>query len=100
MLAENLKDIKNSELLDIILELLYECEHIIVLDLYYSPQNITNDLILGIPYTFIYEEDIDVCFELSNDKDYPIKMSYETTYSHQRKELDCITIDLFNKRSE
>lgn len=98
MIVENLKDINSPTLLGIINELLFECEHIVVLDFYHNKNLIINDLMLGTNYKFMYSGDIDIIFELSNDKDYPIKMSYETTYSHSRYELDCIQLELFNER--
>lgn len=98
MIVENLKDINNHDLLGIINDLLFECEHIVVLDFYRNKNLIINDLMLGTNYKFMYSRDIDIIFELSNYKDYPIKMSYETTYTHSRYELDCITLELFNAR--
>lgn len=94
----NFKEIKNLELKDIINEYLVN-SGIIAID--YN-QNLTlEDFTFGQDYKFMYAVDIDIYFEkVDEDKQYPIKMTYETTYTHQIILIDYITEELYNKRFE
>lgn len=92
----NLKDIKNSTLLDIIDEYLFS-EGIVVYD-YYKGKNFLDMCTFGTNYMVMYAVDIDIYFEDSNDPDYPIKMSYETLYTNSIVTLDYISQNLFDGR--
>lgn len=92
----NLKDIKNSTLLDIIDEYLFD-EGIVVYE-YYKDKNFLGLCMFGTKYMVMYSVDVDIHFEDSNNPDYPIKMSYETLYTNSIVTLDYISQDLFDKR--
>lgn len=91
----NLRDIKDKTLLSIIDEHLFNNGIVII-------ENHTNNFfdwcVLGVDYKFMYIVDIDIYFEKSNDEDYPIKISYDTTYTHTRYVIDYISKELFDKR--
>lgn len=93
----NFKDIINSELKDIINEHLVN-NGIIAID--YNPNLRLLDFTFGQKYTFMYAVDIDIYFiKTDDDSQFPIKISYETTYSYQQINfIDFITEELYNKR--
>ena len=94
----NLKDIKNSTLLDILDEYLFS-EGIVVYD-YYKDKNFLDVCTFGTNYMVMFAVDIDIYFEDSDDPDYPIKMSYETLYTNSVVTLDYISQELYNNKKE
>ena len=91
-------EIKNTELKNIINEYLVN-NGIIAID--YNTNLTLEDFTLGQDYKFMYAVDIDIYFENDDEeKQYPIKMTYETTYTHQIITIDYITEELYNKRFE
>lgn len=92
----NFKEIKNTELKGIINECLVN-SGIIAID--YNTNLTLEDFTFGQDYKFMYAIDIDIYFEkVDEDKQYPIKMTYETTYTHQIITIDYITEELYNRR--
>lgn len=94
----NFREIKNTKLKDIINEYLVD-NGIISID--YNTNLTLEDFTFGQDYKFMYAVDIDIYFEkVDTDKQYPIKMTYETTYTHQIITIDYISEELYNKRFE
>jgi hypothetical protein len=91
----NLSDIKNIELVNLIDEYLFG-EGIVVYDLH--QKDFFEICTFGTNYMVMYDKDIDIYFEDSNDPDFPIKMSYETIYTNSIVTLDYILQDLFDER--
>lgn len=91
----NFKEIKNIELKDIINEYLVN-SGIVAID--YNANLTLEDFTFGQNYKFMYAKDIDIYFEkVDEDKQYPIKMTYETTYTHQVITIDYITEEFYKK---
>lgn len=92
----NFKEIKNIELKDIINEYLVDTG-IIAID--YNTNLTLEDFTFGQDYKFMYAVDINIYFEKTDeDKQYPIKMTYETTYTNQIILIDYITEELYHRR--